>query len=104
MVEPAGFMRVLGIVFPTGIHWRRRTVHARLTQHQVRCRVASAQEKSLTLGADHAAGRTIGCFEVGLIQEPDSFPDLGDLAEVFGREDQLAGPNVRLRRKDRDDE
>lgn len=60
------------------------------------------ERSSRSAESDHAAVRAVRCFEVRLIQKPDPFPDFSDLAEVFGREDQLTSANVRLRGIDRD--
>jgi len=103
-VEPAGYFLAVGMdPFPNVLMEFVEGFDATSASTSMEMSSCADGPKHLIGGSDHAAVRAVRSFEVRLIQEPDPFPDLGDLTEVFGREDQLAGTNVRLRGKDRDD-
>lgn len=53
--------------------------------------------------SDHATVRPIRSRHVRHIQSPHPFPDLGDVTIAFRLENQLASPNIRGRRENRND-
>lgn len=52
---------------------------------------------------DHAAVNPVRGEVTRLIEKPDPLPLFGDLPEVFRREDQLAGPDCRIARINRNE-